>query len=132
MYVFANVDPVSGEKISNHIFKKFRKIREDKDFVYFDDNSKIDKHKSLLESQNKKFPIKNISLIRYKNNKKEVRHTRVSAKGLHLIAKNKYYYIMDDYFYNSMVVQMLFFNLYDKKYFSPVYEGKSISIYKLL
>lgn len=131
MYVFANIDPLSGEKISNHIFKKFKKIREDKKFVYFEDNSKIDKYKSILYSQNKNFPIKNISIIRYKNNKKEVRHTRVSAKGLHLIAKNNYYYIMDDYFYDSIVVQMLFFNNYDKKYFAPIYEGKTISIYKV-
>ncbi|SFV71628.1 Oligosaccharyltransferase PglB [hydrothermal vent metagenome] len=129
MYVFANIDPLSGKKLTNHIFKRFRKTREDKQFVYLHDHSKIDKHTSKLSTQNKIFAIKNISLLRYKNNKKEVRHTKVSNKGLHLIVKDNEYYIMDDYFYNSIVVQMLFFNNYDKKYFSPIYEGKTISIY---
>ncbi len=131
IYIFANIDPISGSKVSNHTFKMFTKKYEDKDFIYLNDNSKIHKQKSTLLTENKRLTIKKISSIQYKNNIKTIKTNTVSSKGLNLIVQGKKFYIMDNYFYRSNLIQMLFFNNYDKKYFTPVHIGKTMSIYKV-
>lgn len=131
IYLFANIAPLSGKKIGNHIFRTFNKSDEDKKFIYFKDGSKIHKQQSKLLTDDREFNIQKISLLRHLKKDKEILHQKISTQGLYLIIEDNQYYIMDAYFYHSTLIQMLFFNAYNKKYFSPVYEGKSISIYKV-
>jgi len=131
MYMYANIDPYTGDKVSNHIFKMFTKIGEDNRFIYLNDTSKIEKKSSTFFTKNRKLTIKRVNHVRYKNKQKKISQRTLTTKGLNLIIHEDKYYIMDDYFYQSSVVQMMFLNRYNKKYFTAVHIGKNISIFKV-
>jgi len=131
IYMFANIDPITGDKTSNHIFKMFTILGQDNQFIYLSDHAKIEKKASILHTHNKKLAIKTVASVKYNKGSKDVQENTLAHKGLNLIVDANKYYIMDDYFYNSSLVQMMFFNHYDKKYFEPTYVGESISIYKV-
>lgn len=131
IYNYANIDPKSGKKISNNLFKKYIKLKEDDNFIYFNKDTKLDKRKSTLIKGNQEIKIKRFSEVAFKNGMKMKREADIFDDGLNLVNYLDSYYVIDDFFYNSTVVQMLFFNNYDKEYFEPVYMGQSISIYKL-
>lgn len=128
IYTYGNIDPLTGKKASKHTFKMFRKIKEDNKFIYLDSHTKIRKNSSTLISRNKQIKIKTMTSIKYKKERKQY---HIRNKGLNLIVQGTNYFIMDDYFYNSALIQMIFFNNYDKKYFIPIYEGSTIVIYKV-
>jgi len=131
IYQFANINPQTGKRISSHVFRRYIKLNEDNNFIYFNKNAKLDKRTSKLIQSKQEVIIKRFSQVVFRKNKKMKKIVNFSDKGLNLIKFVNQYYVMDDYFYNSTIVQMMFFNNYDKKYFLPIYEGQTISIYKV-
>ena len=131
IYIYANIDPLTGKKLSNHIFRQYTIRKETKNFIYFNSNVKLDKSKSLLIQNKKSTFIKKFVQIAFFGTKKMKRVTDFSKDGLILVKLLNNYFVMDDYFYNSTLTQLLFLNKYDKRYFEPFYEGETISIYKV-
>ena len=60
IYKFSNIDPFTGEKSAEHSFKMFSKLKEDMNFIYLSDSSKIDKKNSILMTQYEKIMIEQI------------------------------------------------------------------------
>lgn len=131
IFTFANIDPKTGEKLKSKLFFEFNALKEDKNFIYLDKGTKVDKNKALIIQGETKIPIKSFYHIITKNNQKLLKEINAYSKGLNLIVYEGKYYLMDDYFLNTTFIQLMFFNNYDKRYFEPVYTGKSISIFKV-
>ena len=131
IFTFANIDPKTGKKLPQKLFFEFYRQGEDKNFIYLDKNTKIDKNKAIVMQGKAKIPIKTFYHILIKNNQKLLKEINTYPNGLNLINYNVKYYLMDDYFLNTTFIQLMFFNNYDKRYFEPVYTGKSISIFKV-
>lgn len=131
IFTYANIDPQTGKKISSHIFRSYSKIKENTNYIYFNKNTILDKRKSILVKGKNKILIKRFTQIAFRGNKKMKRVANISNVGLNLVKFANRYYVMDDYFYNSTLVQLMLFNNYDKKYFEPIYEGQTIAVYKV-
>lgn len=131
IFTFANIDPKTGEKLPQKLFFEYTKLGETKRYILLDKGVKIDKQKALIIQGKLKIPIKKFDHIIFRNNQKLLKEIPVYPKGLNLIDYAGKYYAMDDYFYHTLFIQLMFFNNYDKRYFKPVYTGTSIEIYKL-
>jgi dolichyl-diphosphooligosaccharide--protein glycosyltransferase/undecaprenyl-diphosphooligosaccharide--protein glycosyltransferase len=132
IFTFANIDPITGKRLERKLFLEFNKVKEDDNFIYLDKGIKIDKKTAFVIQGDIKAPIKKFYHIVMHNNQKLLQEIQPYSSGLHLINYIGRYYLMDDYFFNTTFIQMMFFNNYDKKLFKPVYTGASISIFKLL
>ncbi len=130
---FSNFDIKTGKKFKNHIFVGYNIIKETKSKVYLTSNTIIDKQKKIIIQVNKNIKlIKEAFMVKTANNKKYIQKITPRKTGLYVVFLDNKVYIMDDFFYNSTYIQLMFFNNYNKKYFKPLHIGKTISIYKVL
>ena len=131
IFTFENVDPLTGKKLPQKLFFEYDKIGENKKYIFLDKGVKIDKQNATVIQGNIKIAVKKFYHIIYRNNQKLLKEIPAYKNGLHLINYEGKYYMMDDYFFNTLFIQLMFFNNYDKRYFEPVYTGKSIGIFKV-
>ena len=132
MFTFANVDPSSGQKGKSHFFKRYHMVGEDAQYMHFDKGMKFDKQgKRIVFDKGGERPLKRLDRVVFQGSKKLLSAESFHAQGLSLVQFGSDYFLLDDFFYNSMLVQMLVFNHYDANYFEPFYEGQSIAIYKV-
>jgi hypothetical protein len=131
IFTFANVDPTTGKKLPQKLFLEYNQIGENNDFILLDKGVKIDKKNALVIQGDTKIPVKKFYHIIHRNNQKLLKEIPAYPQGLHLVNYEGKYYMMDDYFFNTLFIQLIFFNNYDPKYFEPVYTGVGAAIYKL-
>jgi len=131
IFTFANVDLNTGKNLPKKLFLEYKKIKETKDFILLDNEVIIDKKKAIVIQGKNIIPVKKFYNIIHKNNQKLLKEIPAYPNGLHLISYAGRYYMMDDYFFNTLFVQLMFFNNYDKRYFEPIYTGTSIGIFKV-
>lgn len=131
IFTFENVDPKTGKKLPQKLFFEYNQIDETKDYILLDKGVKIDKTKGLIIQGDVTIPVKKFYHIIHRNNQKLLKEIDAYPQGLHLINYEGKYYMMDDYFFNTLFIQLMFFNNYDKRYFEPVYTGTSIGIFKV-
>jgi len=130
--MFSNRDLNSGIVYRNHFFYKNR-INQKGNILYIGQIA-IDLSKAKIILNNKLIPIKEFNVVAYKNNKKiAIRRSIVSNNGLNVIILQSYgeAFILDDYYYNSVFVQLFIFENYDKNLFEPVILNPLIKIYKI-
>ncbi|MEA2099729.1 MAG: STT3 domain-containing protein [Campylobacterota bacterium] len=128
---FENIDIKNAKRLNPKYIYRFKKIGEDKNYIYLDNNTKYDKYKGVIVNKKSIIKIKQFLKITFKNNKKMLSKAIGHKNGFYFISIGDFYYIMDEYFFNSTIVQLLFLNNYDKEYFKPIFIGKTISIYKI-
>ena len=107
-------------------------IAKDGSLLFTSNQLKEIKYKSILN--NKPIPIKEFNVVAYKKNGKlAVKRNIVSNNGLNVIILQNYgeAFILDDYYYNSVFVQMFIFENYDKNLFEPVILNPLMKIYKI-
>lgn len=131
IFTFANVDPNTGKKLPQKLFLENEFKSEDKNFITLTNNIKIDKNKATIRQGGKIYPIKKFYHIIHKKNQKLLKEIVAHSQGFHVLNYEGKYYIMDDYFFNTLFVQLMFFNNYDSKYFEPIYTGRGVAIYKV-
>ena len=131
IFTFANVDPQTGKKLPQKLFFEYNQIGETQKYILLDKGVKIDKQTAVVMQGDVKIPVKKFYHIIYKNNQKLLKEIPAYSQGLHVINYEGKYYMMDDYFFNTLFIQMMFFNNYDKRYFEPVYTGTTIGIFKV-
>ena len=131
IFTFANVDPQTGKKLPQKLFFEHNKIGENSRYIILDKGIKIDKQKAVVIQGDTKIPVKKFYHIIHRNNQKLLKTIPAYPQGLHLINYEGKYYMMDEYFFNTLFIQMMFFNNYDKRYFEPIYTGTSIGVFRV-
>jgi len=127
IFKFSNIDLKTGKKLKNHTFIYFHP-RKFGNFYLFN-NIRVNPKKMIIYINNYPFSINYYYEVSFKNNKKIVKFKK--RKGaLNIIKIGDDMLLIDNFFLNSTILQ-LFLNRYNPKYFSPVYIGKDISIYKI-
>jgi len=130
--VFSNRNLNSGEQYKNHFFYKAR-LKQEGPYLFIG-NIPIDLRSAEIIINNQKFPIKEIDLVGYDNNKKLlVKKQKIRNRGFNIIILKSYGegLILDDYYYNSLFVQMFVFENYNKELFEPVILNPFMKIYKI-
>ena len=128
---FSNRNLNSGEVYRNHFFYKSR-IAKQGAFIKIG-NIPVDLRRGVIMIQ-RGVPVKEIALVAMtKNGKTVVKKQKLRNNGLNLVILQSYGegIIMDDYYYNSMFVQMFIFENYDKNLFEPVILNPWMKIYKI-
>ena len=135
IYSFSNLDITTGKAYPKNIFWEKKVIEENENSILLSSGHKIDKVKGTYISNNNEFFIKNIYQITQKGLDKKVKTNKGHPKGLEVIMYNsmgtKKFYIMDDRFFNSLMVQLFFFDNYDKKYFEKLISTDQIKLYRV-
>jgi undecaprenyl-diphosphooligosaccharide--protein glycosyltransferase len=129
--VFSNRNLNTGEVYPNHFFYKSR-IRKQGKYLFIG-NIPFDLRSGKLVLRNR-VPVKEIDLVGYdKSGKILVKKQKLRNRGLNLIILQSYGegLILDDYYYNSLFVQMFVFEKYNKNLFEPVILNPFIKIYKI-
>jgi dolichyl-diphosphooligosaccharide--protein glycosyltransferase/undecaprenyl-diphosphooligosaccharide--protein glycosyltransferase len=132
IFSFANIDIQTGEKLGKKHFYKFSILKKINRIVYLNNGYKIDEKSLMLLKGNRSFAIKSFYDISYKNNKKIIKVNKLRNQGFNLIKYHGRLYIMDDYYLNTTLIQLLVFNNYDKKLFKPISIQENISIFEVL
>jgi len=128
--MFSNRNLNTGEVYEDHFFYKNRIIKQGNYLLI--GRLPIDLKRMVLMLK-EPIPIKEIDLIAYtKDGRLMVKKQKIRSKGLNLVILQSYgeAILMDDYYYNSLFVQMFIFNNYNKKLFEPVILSPWIKIYK--
>ena len=128
---FSNRNLNSGEVYKSHFFYK-SKIAKEGNFIKIG-SIPVDLRRGILMIQNG-VPVKEIALVAMtKNGKTVVKKQKLRDMGLNLVILQSYGegIIMDDYYYNSLFVQMFLFENYDKNLFEPVILNPWMKIYKV-
>ncbi len=128
---FSNRNLNTGEVYKNHFFYKNSVKKQGN--ILFVGKIPIDLRKAVVLIQNG-VPIKEVDLVGYvKNGKLVVKKQRIRKNGLNLIILQSYgqAFLVDDYYYNSLFIQMFVFENYDKNLFEPVILSPVMKIYKL-
>ncbi|MEO1924294.1 MAG: STT3 domain-containing protein [Nautiliaceae bacterium] len=128
---FSNRNLNSGEVYRNHFFYKNR-IAKQGAFIMVG-KIPVDLQRGVIMIQ-RGVPVKEIALVAMtKNGKTVVKKQKLRDNGLNLVILQSYGegIIMDDYYYNSLFVQMFVFENYDKNLFEPVILNPLMKIYKI-
>ncbi len=131
LFTFANIDPQTARRGPSHFFKRYQKMGEDQAFMYFDKGMKIDKKDFKVVFEKSSRPLKRFDRVEYRDDKRLVHEKVLGDEGLSLIHVNQDYFLVDEFFYQSALFQMLAYHRYDTTYFEPFYLGKTIAIYKV-
>ncbi len=135
IYNFSNLDIKTGKAYSKNIFWEKDILKEDNNAIYLSGGHSIDKRKGTYKTSTNEFFIKNIYQIKQKGVINKITKNKGHKNGLELIMYNgvmgKKLYTMDKKFFNSVFVQMFFFDNYDKKYFEKMITTDQIKLFRV-
>lgn len=131
IYTFSNLDIKTGKPYPKNIFVENIPSHEDKSAVYMTNGNKIDKINGYFVTKENQFYIRNIYTITQNGFKKTIDTKKGHDKGLHMILYNKKFYIMDDKFFNSLAIQLYFFDKYEPKYFEKLFSTDQVKLYRV-
>jgi hypothetical protein len=129
IFRFSNINLKTGKPISKHIFHMSYLIAKRKNFYLLND-LRLNLDNFTLFTNGRKINIKKYISVFLVGNKKYISIKNGKKNGLIVLRINNKFYIIDEFFYNSAVMQ-LFLGKYDNRYFTPIYNGASITIYKV-
>lgn len=92
------------------------------------------KEKSLLKIGNQEVPIKTFYQVGYNQAQKlEINEQHFASEGITVIFMGSYgrFLILDDFYLNSLYIQMFVFDRYDPQLFTPVIQNPMSKVYKL-
>ena len=133
--LFSNIDLMSGEKDRAPFYFVSRNFKENNNLIHLAQNIFIDKKDLTLSVNNKKIAIKRFVKTGYKKNMeftKDIKFVDFSA-NLSVIYMSAYntFLVVDEQTYNSLYIQLMVLEEYDKSLFEQVETNPHAKVYKL-
>jgi dolichyl-diphosphooligosaccharide--protein glycosyltransferase/undecaprenyl-diphosphooligosaccharide--protein glycosyltransferase len=132
---FSNLDLMDGKVHKNSYFHHTNRFKDDGNYLDLGNGIRIDKKASILIIKGKKVPIKNFVRTYHSKDMKLQTKFQVldSNANINVIIMKDYntYLVLDDKTYNSMFVQLLILEKYDKSLFELVESNIYAKVYKL-
>ena len=133
--VFSNMDLMTGKQVKAPFFFVSRNLTETNDLINLGQNISIRKNGLSLVINNKNVPLKRFVKTGYTNNKffvKELKEVDLGAK-LSVIYMSAYntFLVIDELTFNSLYIQLMVLERYDRKLFEQVSINAHAKIYKL-
>ena len=132
--LFSNLDLTGKTAPKQPFFYSTRSIQDTGQTLELGQGVSIQKATSTLKIGTQNAPIKSFYEVGY-NAKHELHINKQSfaSEGLNVIFMASYgqFLVLDDYYFNSMYIQMFVFDNYDKTLFEPVITSDMTKIYKL-
>jgi dolichyl-diphosphooligosaccharide--protein glycosyltransferase/undecaprenyl-diphosphooligosaccharide--protein glycosyltransferase len=133
--LFSNIDLMNGKKGKQPFFYVSRNFKDLGSKIQLGRNIFLDKRTLNLTLGNKTMPIRRFVETYYSKDMKL--HTNIQlvnfSSDISVIYMQNYNTILvvDEKTYNSMYIQLMVLENYDKKYFEPVILTPSAKVYKL-
>ena len=132
---FSNINLMNGEKLREPFFFMSRNIKETPNTVELGSGIAINKADSTLNIGNKKVPIKRFTKTMYDNHMqlhKDVKLLNFTG-ALNVIYMTNYniFLVLDEDTYNSLYIQLMVLEEYDKTLFEKVIMNPNAKVYKL-
>ena len=132
---FSNLDLMNGKEYKSSFFYKTNRFKNKGKYIDLNHGVQINKQTGSVIINSKKFPIKNLVQTYYSKDSKLQKKFQVldaSANFSVIFMKNyNTYLVLDDKTYNSMFVQLMILEEYDKNLFDLVESNIYAKIYKL-
>lgn len=133
--LFSNINLMNGEKLKEPFFFMSRNIKETPSSVELGHGVAINKADSTLNIGNKKVPIKRFARTMYDSNMqlhKDVKLLNFTG-ALNVIYMTNYniFLVLDEDTYNSLYIQLMVLEEYDKTLFEKVIMSPNAKVYKL-
>jgi dolichyl-diphosphooligosaccharide--protein glycosyltransferase/undecaprenyl-diphosphooligosaccharide--protein glycosyltransferase len=133
--LFSNFDLMSGKKFSHPFFYLSRDFIDGEKRVRLGDKIYLYKDMSTLEINKTKLPIKKFVTLSYDSNMKLLKDVEIIDPKAELSVIYLTYYgvflIVDEQTYNTLYIQLMILEEYDKKLFEQVVSNPHAKIYKL-
>lgn len=132
--LFSNLDLKTGEGRPQPFFFPTESMQDTGESIELGQGLSILKSKSVLKAGNREIPIKSFYQVGYDQNQKlQINEQSLGSEGLNVVFMASYgkMLVIDDYYLNSMYVQMFVFERYDKALFEPIVSNPMSKIYKL-
>jgi len=133
--MFSNLNLKTGKQLGKPFFYYIDNFKQEKDALLLGHNIRWLTKENKLQFGNHKADIGKFIAARYSKKGKLIIDEKVlNASGkYHIIHMNSYrkFLIVDDYYLNSLFIQMFVFERYDKSLFEPVILSPFSKIYKL-
>jgi dolichyl-diphosphooligosaccharide--protein glycosyltransferase/undecaprenyl-diphosphooligosaccharide--protein glycosyltransferase len=132
---FSNLDLMNGKENKSSFFYITNRFKDEGKYIDLDHGIRIDKQESVLLINNKKVPIKNFVKTYYSKDLKLQKKFQVldATANINVIIMQNYntYLVLDDKTYNSMFVQLMILEEYNKNLFELVESNLYAKVYKL-
>ncbi len=133
--VFSNIDLMDGQKRKAPFFFVSRNFKETKEGISFGNGVSLNKKDSTLTIGKQKMALRRVVKTSYDRDmkfQKSVQLLNSSAK-LNIIYMSAYktFLIVDEQTYNSLYIQLMVLEKYDKTLFEKVVSNPHVKIYKL-
>ena len=133
--LFSNIDLMSGEKRKAPFYYVSRNFYDSGDVVQLGAHISLDKRTLSLKIANKTVPLRRFVTTEYSKDMKLHKNVQLLdfSSDISLIYMKNYNIILlvDEKTYNSLYVQLMVLENYDKKYFEPVMLTPDVKVYKL-
>jgi dolichyl-diphosphooligosaccharide--protein glycosyltransferase/undecaprenyl-diphosphooligosaccharide--protein glycosyltransferase len=132
---FSNLNLMDGNEHKSSFFYHTNRFKDDGNYLDLGNEIRIDKKAGILIIKGKKVPIKNFVRTYHSKDMKLQTKFQVldSNANTNVIIMKNYntYLVLDDKTYNSMFVQLLILEKYDKSLFELVESNIYAKVYKL-
>ncbi len=131
--LFSNLDLMTGKSYERPFFYMTQQVKQDRQFLYFAKNLKMDKKEAVLQIGDSSVPVKRFVQTRYEQSGLQTKVQRFHAQGLNVLFLKSYntFVIVDEQTYNSLYFQLYILENYDKTLFEPIILSPWAKIYKL-
>jgi len=133
--LFSNIDLETGTKGARAFFYQANNFQDKNGIMYLGNNISLEKQTGTLTVGKQKMPLKSFYTVAYDANKKlKVTRSDISYKSnLSMIYLQSYNRILvvDDFYLNSLFIQMFVFENYDKELFEAVELTPYTKVYKV-
>ena len=133
--VFSNMNLMNGEKYKAPFYFVSRSFKESSDLIHLAKNISINKKDFSININDKKIPIRRFVKSGYNKKMefvKDVKFVDFSANlsVIYMAAYNTFL-IIDEQTYNSLYIQLMVLEEYDKSLFEQVTSNPHAKVYKL-
>ncbi len=135
VHKFSSIDLMNGNSFKNPFFYKTNRFKDDGKVIHLGSGISLDKTTSTLKIGNQKAPLKRFVRTSYNKNgvfQKQVQTVNFMA-NLSVIFMQNYntFLVVDEQTYNSLYIQLMVLEEYDKSLFEMVSSNIYAKIYKL-
>ena len=133
--LFSNINLMNGEKGRPSFFYVSRDFQDRGSHLKLGNDILLDKRTLELTIRNKKLPIRRFVTTEYKKSMKLHKDIKLLdfSSDISIIYMKNYniMLLVDEKTYNSLYIQLMVLENYDKKYFEPVILEPNVKVYKL-
>lgn len=133
--VFSNINLMNGEKAKAPFFFISRNFKEEKETIELGKGVSLNKRDNTLNIGNKKVALRRVVKTFYDKNKQL--QTSVQTKNFNAplsliyMADYKTFLVVDEHVYNSLYIQLMVLEKYDKNLFDKVITNPHAKVYRL-